>query len=84
MTDRVCETCRWWAPAVAGKPPLADNTAFACRNPKLAMAHHDIGYESNDCAGIDDGDGVFVTGPRFGCVQWDAFGGAGPLRAASR
>ena len=75
MTDHICRNCRWWSPNVAGKK-APDNIAFACKNPKLAMPHYDIGYENNNCAGVDDIEAgrvtFFVTGPEFGCVHWEA------------
>lgn len=68
---QTCKTCRWWAVNANGNPSnLPLNAAFACKCPSLDVAAHDA-WDTN-CAGVDDGYGVFVTGPDFGCVHYDA------------
>lgn len=73
--DSVCETCRWWGPNVAGHPAVFDKKCGACRNSRLALSVSQMfDLPERNGAGIDDtenGDGTFVTGPRFGCIHWE-------------
>lgn len=68
MDRRTCKDCRWWAINANGNPNLLPLAVSACKCPKLQESVIDVW--GRDGAGVDDGDGVFVTGPDFGCVHF--------------
>lgn len=68
-----CDTCKYWriAEAVA---ILSNSTHALCGHPKLASTNATTGGGSDYEDGAEDGEaysGIY-TGPKFGCIHWEA------------
>lgn len=61
-----CKDCRWWD---AGFFPRDEAVAGDCKSPALPFGGQD--WQRNSVSSADGYNGI-MTGPEFGCVNWEA------------
>jgi hypothetical protein len=74
-----CADCRWWQREQTheGQPPPYDTVARGLRECQSPHVLRGYGWNATDVpldgALVEDDEGWgIVTGPNFGCVQWEA------------
>lgn len=61
-----CDTCKWWR-----KEQDRDGfTDRECENPKIG--YFSKGEDACICHDAEGYSGYITTGPKFGCIHWEA------------
>lgn len=63
---KTCDTCKWWDGSSPARLDIGDGFHF-CVHPKNDKDLPDGFGVSN---GEPFGQGLFATGPKFGCLHW--------------
>jgi hypothetical protein len=68
-----CDTCKHWGPNQGDQSRKIDHPLTgACHNSNVVGDSIEMVADNPSFACIDVEEAVFVTGPKFGCVNWEA------------
>ena len=72
MTEKRCNTCRWWMPTGFKFAETSPNMGI-CDSPKFVQGPQHIEPDCLHFFDADNGFAAFVeTGEDFGCIHWEA------------